>query len=46
MPLYDYINARTDRQISFHQGIVYRKLDEEESYYQVIISIDFIIVHI
>lgn len=42
----DYVNARADRRISFHQGIVYRKLNEEENYYQVIISIDFIAVHI
>lgn len=33
--------AHAERRISFHQGIVYRKLDEQ-NYYQVIISIDFL----
>lgn len=41
-----YVNAHAERRISSHQGIVYRKLDEEEDYYQVIISIDFLSLHI
>lgn len=41
-----YVNAHAERRISSHQGIVYRKLDEEENYYQVIISIDFLSLYI
>ncbi|GAB1860555.1 hypothetical protein CAJAP_01634 [Camponotus japonicus] len=33
-----YVNAHAERRISSHQGIVYRKLDEEEDYYQILAS--------